>query len=61
MEYIIQKTMLKRKLCIHENKYMFDETYILQIEKILNCKKCLSVVYIAYAILRNDDAAFNVM
>ena len=53
--------MLKSKSCIHENKYIFHETHILQIEKILNCKKCLSVVYIAYAILRNDDAAFNVM
>ena len=53
--------MLKCKSCIHENKYIFHETHILQIEKILNCKKCLSVVYVAYAILRNDDAAFNVM
>ena len=47
-----------QKSCIHE---IFDETYILQVKTLFNGKKCLSVVYVEYAILRNDDAAFNVM
>ena len=56
----IQETMIKCKSCIHEINYIILKLIYCEFKN-LNCKKCLSVVYVEYAILRNDDAAFDVM